>query len=108
MKNIMKRNYKVLLLMVLLAFASCSFTTKSFDDSDKDKMLIHIIKNILKEYHFDPIAIDDEFSADFFADYIETIDPLKRFFYASDYKDFEKYKLTIDDQLKVSDLTFLT
>lgn len=106
MKNIMKRNYKVLLLMVLLAFASCSFTTKSFDDSDKDKMLIHIIKNILKEYHFDPIAIDDEFSADFFADYIETIDPLKRFFYASDYKDFEKYKLTIDDQLKVSDLTF--
>ena len=29
MKNIMKRNYKVLLLMVLLAFASCSFTSKT-------------------------------------------------------------------------------
>lgn len=106
MKNIMKRNYKVLLLMVLLAFASCSFTTKTVDDSDKDKMLIHIIKMVLKELHFDPIAINDDFSAELFSDYIETMDPLKRYFYESDYKDFEKYKLIIDDQLKVSDITF--
>ncbi|MFD1614692.1 carboxy terminal-processing peptidase [Gelatiniphilus marinus] len=102
----MKRNYKVLLLMLLLAFASCSFTTKSFDDSDKDKMLIHIIKNVLQQLHFDPIAIDDAFSEELFTGYIETMDPLKRYFYESDFKDFENYKLTIDDQLKISDLTF--
>ncbi len=106
MKNIMKRNYKVLLLMVLLAFASCSFTSKTFDDSDKDKMLIHIIKSVLEQLHFDPIAMDDAFSAELFSDYIEAMDPLKRYFYESDYKDFEKYKLTIDDQLKISDITF--
>ncbi len=102
----MKRNYKVLLLMVLLAFASCSFTSKTFDDSDKDKMLIHIIKSVLEQLHFDPIAMDDAFSAELFSDYIEAMDPLKRYFYESDYKDFEKYKLTIDDQLKISDITF--
>ncbi len=106
MKNIMKRNYKVLLLMVLLAFASCSFTSKTFDDSDKDKMLIHIIKSVLEQLHFDPIAMDDAFSAELFSDYVEAMDPLKRYFYESDYKDFEKYKLTIDDQLKISDITF--
>lgn len=106
MKNIMKRNYKVLLLTVLLAFASCSFTAKTFDDSDKDKMLIHIIKSVLEQLHFDPIAMDDAFSAELFSDYIETIDPLKRYFYESDYKDFEKYKLTIDDQIQISDITF--
>ncbi len=106
MKNIMKRNYKVLLLMVLLAFASCSFTSKTFDDSDKDKMLIHIIKSVLEQLHFDPIAMDDAFSAELFLDYVEAMDPLKRYFYESDYKDFEKYKLTIDDQLKISDITF--
>lgn len=106
MKNIMKRNYKALLLMVLLAFASCSFTTKTFDDSDKDKMLIHIIKSVLEQLHFDPIAIDDDFSSELFSDYVETMDPLKRYFYQSDYKDFEKYKLTIDDQIKISDITF--
>ena len=102
----MKRNYKVLLLMVLLAFASCSFTTKTYDDSDKDKMLIHIIKNVLEQLHFDPIQMDDAFSAELFSDYVETIDPLKRYFYQSDFKDFEKYKLTIDDQIKISDITF--
>ncbi|WP_418603231.1 carboxy terminal-processing peptidase [Hwangdonia sp.] len=102
----MKRNYKVLLLMVLLAFASCSFTTKTFDDSDKDKLLIHIIKNVLEQLHFDPIAMDDEFSEALFSGYIETVDPLKRYFYESDIKDFENYKFTIDDQLKVSDVTF--
>ncbi|MCL6294139.1 carboxy terminal-processing peptidase [Jejuia spongiicola] len=102
----MKRNYKVLLLMVLLAFASCSFTSKTFDDSDKDKMLIHIIKSVLEQLHFDPIAMDDAFSAELFLDYVEAMDPLKRYFYESDYKDFEKYKLTIDDQLKISDITF--
>ena len=102
----MKRNYKVLLLMVLLAFASCSFTTKTFDDSDKDKMLIHIIKSVLEQLHFDPIEMDDAFSTELFSDYVDTMDPLKRYFYESDYKDFEKYKLTIDDQIKASDITF--
>ena len=102
----MKRNYKALLLMVLLAFASCSFTTKTFDDSDRDRMLINIIRSVLEQLHFDPIAINDDFSAELFSDYVETMDPLKRYFYESDYKDFEKFKLTIDDQLKVSDITF--
>ena len=106
MKNIMKRNYKVLLLMLLLAFASCSFTTKKFSNPDKDKLLIQIITFVLEQGHFDPIAMDDSFSEKFFKDYIASTDPVKRYFYESDYKDFEKYKFTIDDQLKAADITF--
>lgn len=102
----MKRNYKVLSLLLLLAFASCSFTTKTFDNPDKDKLLIQIISFVLERGHFDPIAMDDTFSAELYDDYIETLDPPKRFFYESDIKDFEKYRLLIDDQLKASDITF--
>ena len=102
----MKRNYKVLLLVLLLAFASCSFTTKKFSNPDKDKLLIQIITFVLEQGHFDPIAFDDAFSEDLFEDYIGIIDPVKRYFYESDYKDFEKFKLTIDDQLKATDITF--
>lgn len=102
----MKRNYKVLLLVLLLAFASCSFTTKKFSNPDKDKLLIQIITFVLEQGHFDPIAIDDNFSEKLFEDYIGIIDPVKRYFYESDYEDFEKYKLTIDDQLKATDITF--
>ncbi|WXT99272.1 carboxy terminal-processing peptidase [Seonamhaeicola sp. MEBiC1930] len=102
----MKRNYKVLSLLLLLAFASCSFTTKTFDNPDKDKLLVQIISFVLERGHFDPIAMDDTFSEDLFNDYIETLDPFKRYFYESDIKDFEKYKLLLDDQLKATDVTF--
>ena len=92
--------------MLLLAFASCSFTSKKFSNPDKDKLLIQIITFVLDQGHFDPIALDDEFSAELFADYIEIVDPVKRYFYQSDYEDFEAFKLNIDDQLKATDITF--
>src|SRR5690606_14974461 len=106
MKNMLKRNYKVLVVLLLLAFASCSFTTKTFNDPDKDKLLIQVITYVLQQGHFDPIAMDDAFSEELFSGYLQNLDPAKRYFYESDYKDFEKFKTTIDDQLKVSDITF--
>lgn len=102
----MKKNYKVLLLVLLLAFASCSFTSKSFDNPDKDKLLIQVITYILQQGHFDPIQLDDKFSEKLFNDYIERVDPVKRYFYQSDYKDFQKHSTEIDDQLKAFDITF--
>ncbi len=106
MKNMMKRNYKVLLLVLLLAFASCSFTAKTFDDPDKDKLLVRIISYVLEQGHFDPIEINDDFSVELFDDYIETIDPVKRYFYDADIREFERYKWSLDDQLKAVDITF--
>ncbi|MFI1770472.1 carboxy terminal-processing peptidase [Thalassobellus citreus] len=102
----MKRNYKILSLLLLLAFASCSFTSKTFDNPDKDKLLIQVITFVLEQGHFDPVEINDDFSAELFNDYVKVIDPVKRYFYQSDIKDFEKYKLNIDDQLKATDITF--
>ncbi len=106
MKDMMKKNYKVLLLVLLLAFASCSFTSKKFDDTDKDKLLLQVITYILQNGHFDPIKLNDSFSEGLFNDYIEQMDPVKRYFYESDYKEFENYKTNIDDQLKAYDITF--
>jgi carboxyl-terminal processing protease len=102
----MKKKYIVLLLSILLAFASCSFTTKKFSNPDKDKLLIQVITFVLQQGHFNPIDFDDNFSEELFKDYLEVIDPVKRYFYESDYKDFEKYKFTLDDQLKETDITF--
>lgn len=102
----MKSNYKILFLVLLLAFASCSFTTKTFSNPDKDKLLVQVITYVLEQGHFDPIAMDDDFSAELFSDYMEIIDPYKRYFYKSDFEDFEKFKYSIDDQLKIPDITF--
>ncbi|MCX7550859.1 carboxy terminal-processing peptidase [Xanthomarina sp. F2636L] len=102
----MKRNYKVLALVLLLAFASCSFTSEKFEDPDKDKLLIQVITYVLQRGHFDPKEINDDFSAEVYADYLDQLDPLKRYFYKSDIEEFEKFKFQIDDQLKAYDIAF--
>lgn len=102
----MKGNYKFLLLALLIAFASCSFTNKTFDDPDKDKLLIQLITYLLDQGHFDPQEINDDFSANVYENYLNNIDPFKRYFYATDIKEFEAYKNQIDDQIKAYDLSF--
>ncbi|MFC7356639.1 carboxy terminal-processing peptidase [Jejudonia soesokkakensis] len=102
----MKKNLKVLLLAVFVAAASCSFTTKKFDDPDKDKLLIDLITYVLNRGHYELATVDDTFSASVYDRFIESLDPLKRYFLASDIAEFEKYRLEIDDQIKAKDLTF--
>ncbi len=102
----MKRKFNIALLTLLFAFASCSFTTKTFENSDKDKLLVQLITYVLEQGHFNPKNMDDNFSEGVFNDYLEQLDPFKRYFYASDIKEFEKYKYEIDDQLMEYDLSF--
>ncbi|MFT5846451.1 MAG: carboxyl-terminal processing protease [Psychroserpens sp.] len=106
MIHMMKRNYKLSLLVLLLAFASCSFTTKKFQDPNKDKLLLQLITYVLEQAHFSPQEINDQFSEEVFSDYLEQLDPFKRYFYTSDIKEFEAYKTLLDDQIKAYDLSF--
>lgn len=95
-----------MVLVLLFAAASCSFTTKDFDDPNKDKTLIELITYVLQNGHYDPKDIDDSFSAEVYEDYLESLDPLKRFFYASDIAEFQKYQQLLDDQIKNQELSF--
>ncbi|MCF4100868.1 carboxy terminal-processing peptidase [Gillisia sp. M10.2A] len=102
----MKRNYKILVLVLLMAAASCSFTTKTFNDPNKDKLLIDLITYVLERGHYDAKSVDDNFSKEVYKDYLASIDPLRRFFYEDDVKEFAAYENKIDDQIKNKDLTF--
>ncbi|MCX2679965.1 carboxy terminal-processing peptidase [Galbibacter sp. EGI 63066] len=102
----MKRNFVYLLAALLISAASCSFTNKSFDNPDKDKLLLDLISYVLENGHFEPKDVDDNFSKHVFDNYIKALDPLKRYFLQSDIDEFKAYRLAIDDQIKTSDLTF--
>ena len=104
--RIMKKNFKVLFLAVFVAVASCSFTTKEPKDTDKDKLLLDLITYVLEKGHYDPKDINDAFSADVYKNFIEGLDPLKRYFLESDIAEFSKYKTEIDDQIKNRELSF--
>ncbi|RRQ50511.1 tail-specific protease [Maribacter algicola] len=102
----MKRNLAYVLTIMLVAVASCSFTNKSFDNDDKDKLLLDLITYVLEKGHYEPKEIDDDFSVSVFEDFIDVLDPTKRYFLATDIADFEQYKFQIDDQIKNTDITF--
>ncbi len=105
----MKRNLAYALIVMLIAVASCSFTNnsnKNFDNDDKDKLLLDLITYVLEKGHYEPKVINDDFSVSVFEDFIDVIDPTKRYFLQSDIDEFEQYKFQIDDQIKNTDITF--
>ncbi|MFS4446752.1 carboxy terminal-processing peptidase [Maribacter sp. 2307UL18-2] len=102
----MKKNLAIGLFVVLVAAASCSFTNKTFENDDKDKLLLDLITYVLNKGHYEPKDINDDFSVNVFEDFIDVIDPTKRYFLDSDIKEFEQQKFQIDDQIKNTDITF--
>ncbi|NBL64578.1 tail-specific protease [Flavobacterium sp. NST-5] len=107
----MKRNYKVLIIVVALCAALWSFVPKeiyasSEPDPEKDRLLIELLTFVIEKGHYDPATIDDDFSKAVYKNYMEAIDPSKRFFLQSDIDEFAKYQTVIDDQINARDLSF--
>ncbi len=106
--DFMKRNYKIIIAVVLLSVSLFAFkinSTKSIDP-EKDKMLLELLTFVIEKGHYNPATIDDAFSKGIYKDYIEALDPSKRFFLQSDIDEFSKYELLLDDELLNKDLTF--
>lgn len=103
----MRRNYKILLLVMALSLAFWGFMPKAkVVDPEKDKLLLELLTFVIQRGHYDPVAMDDKFSKGLYKDYIQALDPSKRFFLQEDVEEFSKYELDLDDQIKNRDLTF--
>ena len=104
--DFMMRNIKLIALGLLFSAASCSFTTPSFDNSDKDKLLLDLINYVIERGHYDAKDMNDAFSEAVFDAYLEGLDPYKRYFLEKDIEEFATYKFEIDDMVKEKNLTF--
>jgi len=103
----MKRNYRVLLVIVALSVALWSFIPREKQsDPEKDKLLIELLTFVIERGHYSPSAIDDAFSKGVYKDYLEALDPSKRFFLQSDIEEFAKFETQLDEQINNKDLTF--
>ena len=102
----MKKKFIIVFVGIILFFTSWNLTNVKFDDPNKDKLLIEIIKYVLDKGHYQSKEINDEFSEKIFDTYLELIDSQKKYFLASDLREFKKYKLQLDDQWLSYDLTF--
>ena len=103
----MRRNYKILVLVMALSLAFWSFMPKAkVVDPEKDKLLLELLTFVIQRGHYDPVQMDDAFSKGLYKDYIQALDPSKRFFLQEDIDAFSKYELELDDEIKNRDLTF--
>ncbi|MFH7003725.1 carboxy terminal-processing peptidase [Flavobacterium bizetiae] len=106
----MKRNYKILIAVLCLSLTLFAFkinADKSVDpDPNRDKTLLELLAFVIEKGHYSPAEINDEFSKGIFKDYVDALDPSKRFFLQSDIDEFKQYELQLDDQFLNRDLTF--
>jgi len=65
------------------------------------KELVGLIEN----YNYKKIKINDSISSIVLDRYIKALDPSKYYFLASDIKEFEKYRTTLDDAFRIGDLS---
>ena len=104
----MKRNYKIILVVVCISVTLFAFkmNASKANDPEKDKLLLELLTFVIEKGHYSPSPIDDTFSKGVYKDYIQALDPSKRFFLQSDIDEFSKYELLLDDQILNKDLSF--
>lgn len=107
----MKRNFKLVLVAVILSASLFAFTAlenkkSEAHDPEKDKLLVELLMFVIERGHYDPASIDDNLSKGIYKDFIDALDPSRRYFIQADIDKFSKYETLIDDQIKNKEFTF--
>jgi carboxyl-terminal processing protease len=95
---------KILLVLVPFSLLGTGFYMKS-QESGKSFLLPAILEN-LKNYHYNPTDVNDDFSKKVFDEFLGVLDANKRFFTQEDIKQLSVYKTKIDDLSKEGSYEF--
>jgi carboxyl-terminal processing protease len=71
----------------------------------RDTQVAKIVSYLMPRNHISGAPLDDKMSGRSLDLFVETLDPLKMYFYQSDIDDFNRYRSTIDDMVQEGDLT---
>jgi len=93
----------LLLLGVSSAIAEYD-SAKVFQPTASHMKEARIITAILDRYHYRDIDLDDSVSSVILDNFIESLDGSKNYFLASDIRSFQKYRFSLDDDLKQGNL----
>ena len=102
----MKLRISIIITLLTVVIFGFKLKNEKFNDPDKEKVLLEIIKYVVERGHYSSIELDDDLSLKIFDDFIDKLDPQKRFFSLNDVKELGRYKYKIDDQIKTYDLEF--
>ncbi|MEO0583767.1 MAG: carboxy terminal-processing peptidase, partial [Bacteroidota bacterium] len=86
-----------------LVFASLwIFSSYTFYPGGRDRgeVLMDLMIRGLEEYHYQPVAINDDFSGKVFNEYLDRLDYNKRFLLQGDIDAFNAFQDKVDDEIK--------
>ncbi len=99
--------------LVFIFTASCSVAGMS-DSSDgtldsiaptpEHRQATAAILQLMQRYHYKRVSVDDQLSEQIFDRFLESLDPQKSFFLASDLEEFDDYRTMFDDALRSAKL----
>ena len=102
----MKLRISIIITFITIAIFGFKLNNEKLSDPEKEKVLLEIVKYVVERGHYSSIQIDDDLSLKIFDDFINKLDPQKRFFTLIDIKELDRFKYKIDDQIKAYDLEF--
>lgn len=101
-----KKSLPLVIVLIVAGFL-IAFNSSGFGNPpDKYQQIFVQVTEMLEEAHYNPKKVDDEFSRKIFNKYIETLDPDKNIFLATDIKELKKFELSIDDELHGAPIQF--
>lgn len=98
------RKYATFLLVVCLSVILASYTF--CNRQNKEQVLVSLMTQVIENYHFSPLAIDDDFSGKVYTLFLKRLDFNKRFFTMEDIKKLAPYKTQIDDEITNQSIEF--
>ena len=97
--------FSILFLAISVASASVDTSTPlKIEPEMEHRYASSIATRFLTNYHYKRTRLDDDLSSEVFDTYFKLLDPSKIYFLASDVESFERYRTSLDDALRHSDL----
>ncbi len=102
------RRFAIILFLAIASSATWAAPQPAesleFKPNMDQRYATNLATRFLTNWHYKDTQLDDAFSSDIFDEYLELLDPNRNYFLASDIASFERYRNSLDDALRHSDL----
>ncbi|NIW10972.1 MAG: tail-specific protease [Gammaproteobacteria bacterium] len=104
-----QRLMQILVFLFALFIANIQAEIPLVDESEivpaeRHERATEIITHIINTYHYKSRPLDDSLSTSILDRYLDSLDPNRSYFLASDISNFDKYRFKLDNRLKDEDL----
>jgi carboxyl-terminal processing protease len=105
---------RVLMIAFTAAALACSASPKSqkmvdgvqnIKPDEQQSLVLREVVQLIENYNYKKVKINDSISSVIFDRYIKALDPSRYYFLASDIKEFEEFRTTLDDNFRAGDLS---